>query len=163
MISYKRDVLERQSFSEVKMGRVSPICERVRKKIVECFKNNVPQRQIATSLQISSSTVHNIIKIFRETEVREMVWWCISALSMGSLHVLEGTVNAEMYIKVLEQHMLPSRWCLFQRRLVYFSRTMQNHILQLLQQHGFIVEEDFLGCRNFSVETFVMLSMFYCK
>ncbi len=24
---------------------------------------------------------------------------------------------------------------------MYFSRTMQNHILQLLQQHGFVVEE----------------------
>jgi len=38
------------------MGRGSPICERVRKKIVEHF-----------TLQISSSTVHNIIKRFRET------------------------------------------------------------------------------------------------
>ncbi len=63
MISYKRDVLERQSLSEVG----SPICERVRKKIVEYFKNNVPQRQIAKALQISLSTVHNIIKRFRET------------------------------------------------------------------------------------------------
>ncbi len=34
-----------------------------------------------------------------------MVW----AYGMGSLHVLEGTMNAERYIKVLEQHMLPSR------------------------------------------------------
>ncbi len=42
MISYKRDVLESQSLSEVKMGRGSPICERVHKKIVEYFKNNVP-------------------------------------------------------------------------------------------------------------------------
>ncbi len=49
------------------MGRGSPICERVRKKIVEYFKNNVPQCQIAKALQISSSTVHNIIKRFRET------------------------------------------------------------------------------------------------
>ncbi len=65
MISYKSDVLQR--LSEVKMGRGSPICERVRKKIVEYFKNNVPQRQIAKALQISSSTVHNIIKRFRET------------------------------------------------------------------------------------------------
>ncbi len=64
MISCKRDVLERQSLSEVKMGRGSPICERVRKKIVE---NNIPQHQIAKALQISSSTVHNIIKRFRET------------------------------------------------------------------------------------------------
>ncbi len=37
------------------------------------------------------------------------VWGCISAYDMGSLHVLEGTMNAERYIKVLEQHMLPSR------------------------------------------------------
>ncbi len=56
MISSKMDVLERQSLSELKMGRGSPICERVRKKIVEYFKNNVPQHQIAKALQISSST-----------------------------------------------------------------------------------------------------------
>ncbi len=67
MISYKRYVLERQSLSEVKMGRGSPICERVRKKIVEYLKKNVPQRQITKDLQISSSTVHNIIRRFRET------------------------------------------------------------------------------------------------
>ncbi len=67
MISYKSDVLERQSCSEVKMGRGSPICERVRKKIVEYFKNTVPRCQIAKTLQNSSSTVHNIIKRFKET------------------------------------------------------------------------------------------------
>ncbi len=49
------------------MGSGSPICERLCKKIVQYFKNNVPQRQIAKALQISSSTVHNIIKRFRET------------------------------------------------------------------------------------------------
>ncbi len=51
------------------MGRGSPICERVCKKIVEYFKNNAPQCQIAKALQISSHdvTVHNIIKRFRET------------------------------------------------------------------------------------------------
>ncbi len=56
MISYKRDVLERQSLSEEKMGRGSSICERVHKKIVEYFKNNVPQRQIAKALQIKIPT-----------------------------------------------------------------------------------------------------------
>ncbi len=261
MISYKRDVLERQSLSEVKMGRGSPICERVRKKIVKYFKNNVPQHQIAKALQISSSTVHNIIKRVRETgkiSVRKgqgrgpllvarglralrrhcithrhdsviditkwaqeyfqkplsvntirhaicrcqlnlchakrkpyvnmvqkrghvlwakahlkwivskwksvlwsdeskfdilvgnhrcrvlqakeegdlpacyqrsvqkpaslMVWGCISAYGMGSLHVLEGTMNAKKYIKVLEQHMLPSRRPLFQGRPCVFQQ-----------------------------------------
>ncbi len=38
-----------------------------------------------------------------------MVWGFVSAYGMDSLHVLEGTMNAEKYIKVLEQHMLPSR------------------------------------------------------
>ncbi len=38
-----------------------------------------------------------------------MVWGCIRAYGMGSLHVLEGTMNTERYIKVLEQHILPSR------------------------------------------------------
>ncbi len=33
-----------------------------------------------------------------------MEWGCISAYGMGSLHVLEGTMNAERYIKVLEQY-----------------------------------------------------------
>ncbi len=67
MISYKRDVLERQSLSEVKMGRGSTICERVREKIVEYFKSNVRQHQIVKALRISSSIVHNIINRFRET------------------------------------------------------------------------------------------------
>ncbi len=41
---------------------------------------------------------------------------------MGSLHVLEGTMNAESYIKVLEQHMLPSRRRLFQGRPCVFQQ-----------------------------------------
>ncbi len=65
MISYKRDVLER--LSEVKMGKGSPICERVRKKIVEYFAIWRWGTLFLKALQISSSTVHNIIKRFRET------------------------------------------------------------------------------------------------
>ncbi len=41
-----------------------------------------------------------------------MVWIYhdgISAYGIGSLHILEGTMHAERYIKILEQHMLPSR------------------------------------------------------
>ncbi len=51
-----------------------------------------------------------------------MVWGCISAYGMGSLHVLDGTMNAERYIKVLEQHMLPSRQRLFQGRPCVFQQ-----------------------------------------
>ncbi len=51
-----------------------------------------------------------------------MVWGCIGAYDMGSMHVLEGTMNAERYIKVLEQHMLPSRQRLFQGRPCVFQQ-----------------------------------------
>ncbi len=40
----------------------------------------------------------------------------------GSMHVLEGTMNAERYMKVLEQHMLPSRKRLFQERPYVFQQ-----------------------------------------
>ncbi len=90
MRSYKRDVLDRQSLTEVKMGRGSPICERVRKKFVEYFENNVPQRQIAKALQISSSTVHNIIKRFRETGEISMCPSC--PVGQGSFKILFQSV-----------------------------------------------------------------------
>ena len=38
-----------------------------------------------------------------------IVWRCISAYGMDTLHVLEETINTERYINVLEQHMLPFR------------------------------------------------------
>ncbi len=44
-----------------------------------------------------------------------MVWGCISAYGLGSLHVLEGTINAERYIKILEQHLLSSRRRVFEQ------------------------------------------------
>ncbi len=40
---------------------------------------------------------------------------------MGSLHIWKGTINAERYIQVLEQHMLPSRRRLFQGRPCIFQ------------------------------------------
>ncbi len=68
MISYKRDVLERQSLSEVKMAEAL-------QSVKECVKrlwNNLKTIFIKSSnssflIQISSSTVHNIIKRFRES------------------------------------------------------------------------------------------------
>ncbi len=44
-----------------------------------------------------------------------MVWGCISAYGLGSLHVLEGTINAERYIKILEQQMLSTRRRVFEQ------------------------------------------------
>ncbi|KAF3693721.1 hypothetical protein EXN66_Car009397 [Channa argus] len=49
-----------------------------------------------------------------------MVCGFISAYGVGSLHIWKGTINAEKDMEVLEQHMFPSRECLFQGRPVIF-------------------------------------------
>ncbi len=49
------------------MGRGSPVCQQIREKIIEMFKNNVLQRKIGRDLDISPSTLHNIIKRFKES------------------------------------------------------------------------------------------------
>ena len=51
-----------------------------------------------------------------------MLWGRISAYGMVSLPVWNGTINAEKYVEVLEQFMLPSRQCLFQGRPCIFQR-----------------------------------------
>ncbi len=67
MIWYKSSIQERSSPLGAKLGRVSPVCQQIREKIIEMFKNNVPQRKIGRDLDISPSTVHNIIKRFKES------------------------------------------------------------------------------------------------
>uniref|UniRef100_A0A9J8ALM0 Insertion element IS150 protein InsJ-like helix-turn-helix domain-containing protein n=1 Tax=Cyprinus carpio carpio TaxID=630221 RepID=A0A9J8ALM0_CYPCA len=116
MIGYKKSLSEWQCLSEVKMGRGSPIPPMLRRKIVEQYQKGVSQRKIAKSLKLSSSTVHNIIQRFRESgtiSVRK---------GQGRKTILDArTVNAERYIQVLEQHMLPSRRRLFQGRPCIFQ------------------------------------------
>ncbi len=68
MIWYKSSIQERSSPLGAKMGRGSPVCQQICEKIIEMFKNNVPQRKIGIDLDISPSTVHNIIKRFKESE-----------------------------------------------------------------------------------------------
>ncbi len=70
-----------------------------------------------------------------------MVWGCISAYGLGSLHVSEGTMK--VYKGFIATY-APLQTTSISGKSLYFSRTMQNHILQLLQQHGFVVEES--GC-----------------
>ena len=73
-----------------------------------------------------------------------MVWGCISAHGMGDLHICEGTINAEQYMQVSEQHILWSNMVFLREGLAYFSKTMPNHIPHILQKHGSILKES--GC-----------------
>ena len=64
MIWYKSSIHKRPSPLGAKMVRGSPVRQQMRVQIIEMFKNNVSQRKIGRDLDISPSTVHNIIKIF---------------------------------------------------------------------------------------------------
>ncbi len=44
-------------------------------------------------------TSHHVISVQLKQSASLMIWGCIIAYGMGSLHVLEGTINAEMYLK----------------------------------------------------------------
>jgi len=57
--------------------------------------------------------------MIREGRVYLMVWGCISSYGTSNLHNWKGTINAERYIQVLEEHMLPCRQ-LFQGRPCIF-------------------------------------------
>ena len=49
------------------MVQDSPVRQQMRVQIIEMFKNNVSQRKIGMDFDISPSTVHNIIKRFKES------------------------------------------------------------------------------------------------
>ncbi len=68
-----------------------------------------------------------------------MVWGCISEYGMGSLHVLEGTMNAKTDIKGFRATNGPLQTTYISGKALW-NWTIQNHKLQ----HGFIVEES--GC-----------------
>jgi len=42
-----------------------------------------------------------------------MVWVCIRALAQTYLHSCDGSINAEKFVEILEQHVLSSKWHLF--------------------------------------------------
>ncbi len=81
MISYKRDVLERQSLSEVKMGRGSPICERVRKRLWNTLKTtflNIKLQRLCKSHHLqcitSSKDSEKLEKSLLRDKAEDLCW-----------------------------------------------------------------------------------------
>ena len=145
------------------MGRGLPFCQQMCEQIIEMFKNNLSQRKISRYFDISPSTVHNIIKRFKESggisvrkgqgrkpklnnrdlrslrrnciknrhsSIRDITIWDyfgkpLSRTTIRSytyLHFCDGTIDAEKYIQILEQHMLPSRRHPFQGHPCIFQQ-----------------------------------------
>ncbi len=122
------------------------ICERVRKKIVEYFKNNVPQLQIAKALQISSSTVHNIIKRFTETgeisvrktqgrrplldarDLRALRWHCITHRHDSVIDITKWA--QEYFQKPLSVNTIRRAICRCQLKLYHAKRKPYVNMVQ---------------------------------
>jgi transposase len=48
-----------------------------------------------------------------------MVWGCFNSTGVGDIYIIEGTMNAAMYIRILSGHMLPSARRLFQGNFIF--------------------------------------------
>ncbi|MEQ2282106.1 hypothetical protein AMECASPLE_037133 [Ameca splendens] len=62
-------------------------------------------------IECSGSKRKRTISIVISTKFKGM--GCGSAHGMGNWHICESTTNAERYIQVFEQHMLPFKQCPF--------------------------------------------------
>ncbi len=62
-----RSLQKQPSPSRARIIRDLSICQQMLQQIIQHFENNVPQRQIGRILGISPSTVHNIVKRFKES------------------------------------------------------------------------------------------------
>ncbi len=136
MISYKGCLREAEALQSVK------VC----KKIVEYFKNKVPQCQIAKAIQISSSTVHKINKIFRATgeiSVRkgqcrrslldDRGLWALRRLCITHRHdsVIDITKWAQEYFqKPLSVNTIRSAICRCQLKLYHAKRKPYMNMVQ---------------------------------
>ena len=62
--------------------------------------------------------------------VSQMVWRCMSACGVDSLHIWKDSINTEDYIEVLEQYTVYSHPdnVSFSKGHVYFRKTALNHI-----------------------------------
>jgi len=75
---------------------------------------------------------------------------CISAYGTASLHIWEDPINAERYIRVLEQHMSPSKGCLFQVRPFIFQQDNATFIpTAWLHSRGVQVMDDLSAVQTF--------------
>ena len=83
-----------------------------------------------------------------------MVWGCISAYNMVSLHIWKGTINAERYIQVLEQHLLASRQHLFPGRPCIFEEDN-------VKPHSASVTTAWFRTRRFRVLNWTSLTLSY--
>ncbi len=141
MISYKRDVVERQSFSEVKMARGSPICERVCKKIVEY--NNLQRLCKSHHLQCitSSKDSEELKKSLCVRDKAEDLCWMTVVFRPCITHrhdsVIDITKWAQEYFqKPLSVNTIRRAICRCQLKLYHAKR--KPYVSMVQKRHGIL-------------------------
>ena len=128
------------------MGHGSPLCVKLHQRIVSQFKDNVSQRKTAKNLGLSPSTVHNIVKRFRESgeilvhkgqgqdplmnacmtiQLSGGIVWEMLPCSHAMMD-LATPLMQRLMLGILERQMLPSRRRLFPGIHVYFSKKIRH-------------------------------------
>jgi transposase len=64
-----------------------------------------------------------------------MAWGCFSSTGVGDLHVIERTMNAAMYIRILSSHMIPSARRLFKNDFIFQQDNDPKHTAKVVKQY----------------------------
>ena len=59
-----------------------------------------------------------------------MAWGCFSSCSVGNITVVEGHMNAEMYIRIPSSHMIPSARRLFEETYIFQQEKDSKHVVK---------------------------------
>ena len=64
-----------------------------------------------------------------------MVWGCFSSACVGDIHVIEGYMNASIYIRILSGHMVPSANRLFSGSYIFQQDNDPKHTAKVVQNY----------------------------
>lgn len=93
-----------------------------------------------------------------------IIWRCGTASEISSLHMWKGTISAERFIHILEQHMLPCRWYFFQGRpCIFYARPHITVITTAWLRSRRVLVLNWPGCSAELSPTENTLSIIKCK
>lgn len=64
-----------------------------------------------------------------------MAWGCFSSAGVGDIHIIEGIMNANMYIRMLSQHMIPSSARLFKDDYIFQHDNDPKHTAKKVKEY----------------------------
>lgn len=64
-----------------------------------------------------------------------MAWGCFNSTGVGNIHVVEGIMNARMYIRIISTHMIPSASRLFESEYIFQQDNDPKHTARVVKEY----------------------------